>query len=153
MKDPALSPDIDVDSLHALDWKDLLSDEEYRILRQSGTERPGTGRYLHEEGAGAYHCAGCGQVLYTGAAKFHSGCGWPSFYQEASEGALRTLRDTSHGMLRVEMRCSRCDGHLGHIFQDAPHMPTGLRHCVNGTALIFVPEGEDATDVIRRHRG
>ncbi|MCP4807288.1 MAG: peptide-methionine (R)-S-oxide reductase MsrB [Proteobacteria bacterium] len=151
-KDPALSPDIDVNSLHALDWRELLRPDEYAVLRQSGTERPGTGRYLKEERAGAYHCAGCGQKLYGGDAKFHSGCGWPSFYEEVEDGALTTVRDASHGMVRVEMRCSRCDGHLGHIFQDAPQTPTGLRHCVNGTALVFVPEGEDALEVIRKHR-
>lgn len=152
MKDPALSSEIDVTSLDQADWRQILSPTEYRILRQSGTERPGSGRYLHEEGAGSYHCAGCAHRLYSGAHKFHSGCGWPSFYQEAEPGALTTYRDVSHGMVRVEMRCGRCDGHLGHIFEDAPHMPTGQRHCVNGFALVFVPEGADATEVIRAHR-
>lgn len=151
-KDPALSPELDIHSLHALDWRRVLSDEEYRVLRESGTERPGTGRYLQNEAAGAYHCAGCGNRLYSGEHKFHSGCGWPSFYKEVEPGSLKTYRDGSHGMMRVEMRCGRCDGHLGHIFEDAPQMPGGLRHCVNGNALVFVPEGEDALEVIRKHR-
>jgi len=134
------------------DWKSILSPVEYAILRESATERPGTGRYLHNEASGAYHCAGCGQKLYGAHHKFHSGCGWPSFFQEVEEGALTTFRDVSHGMVRVEMRCSGCDGHLGHIFQDAPQTPTGTRHCVNGYALLFVPEGEDVQDVLARHR-
>jgi len=134
------------------DWKSILSPVEFAILRESATERPGTGRYLHNEAAGAYHCAGCGQKLYGAQHKFHSGCGWPSFFQEVEEGALTTHRDISHGMVRVEMRCSGCDGHLGHIFQDAPQTPTGTRHCVNGYALLFVPEGEDVQEVLARHR-
>ena len=125
---------------------------EHAILRESATERPGSGRYLEEERPGAYHCAGCGQKLYTGSTKFHSGCGWPSFFQEAGPEALAVYRDTSHGMLRTEMRCGRCDGHLGHIFPDAPQTPTGKRHCVNGFALVFVPEGEDAAAVLAAHR-
>ena len=94
----------------------------------------------------------CGQRLYDGGHKFHSGCGWPSFFQEVEDGAIRTLTDTSHGRVRTEMRCSRCDGHLGHIFDDAPDQPTGLRHCVNGFALVFVPEGEDPALVLAAHR-
>jgi len=150
--DPALDPSVDVSKLTAEEWRGLLDPMEFAILRQSGTERPGTGRYLDEERPGAYHCAGCGQRLYDAGTKFHSGCGWPSFFQEVEPGAIRTLTDTSHGMVRTEMRCARCDGHLGHIFTDAPDQPTGLRHCVNGFALVFVPEGSDPSQVLSQHR-
>jgi peptide-methionine (R)-S-oxide reductase len=150
--DPALSPFLDATTLSTDRWRELLSPTEYAILRESATERPGQGRYLHNEEPGAYHCAGCGSRLYGAEHKFHSGCGWPSFFQEAEPGALTTITDRSHGMVRVEMRCARCDGHLGHIFKDAPQTPTGTRHCVNGYALVFVPEGQDPQDVIRAHR-
>lgn len=135
-------------------WREILSDEEFYVLRRSGTERPGTGRYLDhgKDEKGAYHCVGCGNYLYDAKHKFHSGCGWPSFNQEVGPGAITEHRDTSFGMVRTEMRCARCDGHLGHIFNDGFDQPTGLRHCVNGTALIFVPEGKDAQDVIKAHR-
>ena len=135
-------------------WKALLSEEEFYVLRRSGTERPGTGRYLDngKEDKGAYHCVGCGNYLYDAKHKFHSGCGWPSFNQAIDPGAITEHRDTSFGMIRTEMRCARCDGHLGHIFADGFDQPTGMRHCVNGVALIFVPEGEEAKDVIRKHR-
>ena len=151
--DPLLHPEADAQQLTPDDWKRVLAPIEFAILREHGTERPGTGRYLNEERAGAYHCAGCGQRLYDGTAKFHSGCGWPSFYQEAEKGALTLKRDRSHGMERTEMLCSRCGGHLGHVFTDAPDQPTGLRHCVNGFALVFVPEGEDPAEVLAAHRG
>lgn len=135
-------------------WKAILSDAEYYVLRQSGTEYAGTGRYLNNDAKqkGAYHCVGCGNKLYDASHKFHSGCGWPSFFKETEPGAIVTLVDKSIFPYRLEMRCARCDGHLGHIFDDAPDQPTGLRHCVNGTALIFVPQGKATDDVIREHR-
>ena len=135
-------------------WKAILSEQEFYVLRRSGTEYAGTGRYLDhgKEDKGAYHCVGCGNYLYDAKHKFHSGCGWPSFNQEVGPGAIVEYKDTSHGMVRTEMRCARCDGHLGHIFNDGFDQPTGLRHCVNGTALIFVPEGQDVKDVIKAHR-
>lgn len=151
-KDPALGA-VEPEALTDAEWKALLQPQEYAILRHAGTERAGTGRYLSNEEKGAYHCAGCGQKLYGSEHKFHSGCGWPSFFQEVEEGAITTVVDRSHFMVRTEMRCARCDGHLGHVFQDAPHMPTGLRHCVNGFALVFVAEGEDPAEVIAKHRG
>lgn len=150
--DPALDPDKDPNELSVGDWKLVLSPIEFAILREHGTERPGTGRYLDEDRVGSYHCAGCGQRLYDAGAKFHSGCGWPSFFEEVEPGALRLVNDTTHGMIRTEMRCSRCDGHLGHVFNDAPDQPTGLRHCVNGYALVFVPDGADPANVIATHR-
>ncbi|MBX2850707.1 MAG: peptide-methionine (R)-S-oxide reductase MsrB [Phycisphaeraceae bacterium] len=135
-------------------WRAILSDEEFRILRRSGTELGGTGRYLDhgKDDKGAYHCVGCGNYLYDAKHKFHSGCGWPSFFQEVDPGAIVTYEDKSIYPYRTEMRCARCDGHLGHVFPDGFGTPTGLRHCVNGTALIFVPEGEDEEDVIKAHR-
>lgn len=151
-KDPALDPDTDATAMSLEDWAAVLTPLELAVLREHGTERPGTGRYLQEERPGAYHCAGCGQRLYDATAKFHSGCGWPSFFEEIEEGALTLYHDSSHGMSRTEMRCSRCDGHLGHVFRDAPDQPTGLRHCVNGHALVFVPEGSDPAEVIAAHR-
>ena len=151
--DPALDPALDPRSLSDADWRALLDPMEYEVLRRSGTERAGTGRYLEDPGPGAFHCAGCGQRLYGAQHKFHSGCGWPSFFDAVEPGALTLHRDRSHFMVRTEMRCSRCDGHLGHIFDDAPQMPTGQRHCVNGTAILHVPAGQDPVAVFAAHRG
>ena len=149
--DDARTPDV---VLTDDQWRSILSDAEFYVLRRSGTELRGTGRYLDndDDEFGAYHCVGCGNYLYDARHKFHSGCGWPSFNQEVAEGAITTYVDRSHGMVRTEMRCARCDGHLGHIFRDAPDQPTGLRHCVNGTALIFVPAGQEVGEVITAHR-
>ena len=133
-------------------WRAILSSEEYRILRNSGTEYGGTGRYLDNEDPGTYHCAGCGLYLYDARHKFHSGCGWPSFNQEVAQGVLTYHSDGSAGMTRNEMRCARCDGHLGHVFNDAPGQPTGLRHCVNGGAILFIPQGKDPQTAIVEHR-
>lgn len=145
-------PAVDPRSLSDADWRAILPTMEYQILRRAATERPWTGRYLDNERPGAYHCAGCGNHLYDGRHKFHSGCGWPSFFQEVTPDSITIHRDISYGMVRVEMRCARCDGHLGHIFRDAPQTPTGTRHCVNGIALVFVPEGQNVRAVIRTHR-
>jgi peptide-methionine (R)-S-oxide reductase len=134
------------------DWKNALSPMELAILREAATEPAGTGPHLHREDAGAYHCAGCGNHLYAATHKFHSGCGWPSFFQAIEPGAIATYVDHSHGRTRTEMRCAQCDGHLGHIFQDAPQTPTGTRHCVNGHALVFVADGEDIRAVLEAHR-
>ena len=150
--DPALDPALDPRALDPAQWRALLGPAEYAILRESGTERAGTGRYLDDPGPGDFHCAGCGQKLYAAAHKFHSGCGWPSFFQEVEPGALEIHRDRSYGMTRTEMRCARCGGHLGHIFDDAPRTPTGLRHCVNGTAVLHVPEGQPPAAVFAAHR-
>ena len=152
MRDPALDPSVDPTTLSDAEWQAILGPAEFHVLRRSGTERSGTGRYLSDPGPGAFHCAGCGQRLYGADHKFHSGCGWPSFFQAVEPGALTTLVDRTHFMVRTEMRCARCDGHLGHIFDDAPQTPTGKRHCVNGTAIVHVPEGETLTDAFARHR-
>lgn len=121
------------------EWKRLLTEDEYRILREAGTERPFTGVYnLHFE-QGYYHCKGCGTALFSGDAKFDSHCGWPSFDQAISKGAISEIRDTSHGMIRTEVRCASCDSHLGHIFPDGP-TATGMRYCINSLCLTFNKE-------------
>ncbi|MXN65744.1 peptide-methionine (R)-S-oxide reductase MsrB [Stappia sp. GBMRC 2046] len=122
------------------EWREILSPDQYRILRQSGTERPFTGPFLDNHKPGLYSCAGCGQELFRSNAKFDSHCGWPSFFEPASSEAMVELRDTSHGMIRTEIRCSGCDGHLGHVFPDGPR-PTGMRYCINGHALTFDQDG------------
>lgn len=114
-----------------------LSPEQYRILRQHGTEPAFTGRYWAHHDAGAYHCAGCGQALFDSSAKFDSGTGWPSFRQPSTSGAVAETTDTGHGMVRTEVRCGQCGSHLGHVFPDGPP-PTGLRYCINSAALDFV---------------
>ncbi|MES2645063.1 MAG: peptide-methionine (R)-S-oxide reductase MsrB [Myxococcota bacterium] len=150
--DPAQTPALDPRKLTAAQWRTILTPTEYAILRESATERAGSGRYLDDPGPGAFHCAGCGNRLYGAAHKFHSGCGWPSFFQEVEPGALEVHRDVTFGMVRTEMRCARCGGHLGHIFDDAPQTPTGKRHCVNGYAVVHVPEGEATAAAFARHR-
>lgn len=115
-----------------------LSPEAFRVLRRNGTEAPGSSPLLHEHRAGVYACTGCGQALFGSEAKFDSGCGWPSFDAPVEPGALENRRDLSHGMVRIEIRCSKCGGHLGHVFPDGP-TATGLRYCLNGVALRFDP--------------
>lgn len=115
-----------------------LSDAAFRVLRENGTELPGTSPLLHEHRPGIYACAGCGQPVFESESKFESGCGWPSFDAPAGKEALTLHRDLSHGMVRTEIRCSGCDGHLGHVFPDGP-TSTGLRFCLNGVALRFEP--------------
>ncbi|MBM4180070.1 MAG: peptide-methionine (R)-S-oxide reductase MsrB [Betaproteobacteria bacterium] len=116
-----------------------LDDEERRVLLRQGTEPPFCGGLLKEKRAGVFACRLCGLPLFRSDSKFESGTGWPSFFQPCDPDHIRTLRDVSHGMLRTEIRCRRCDGHLGHVFEDGPP-PTGLRYCLNSVSLRFLPE-------------
>lgn len=120
------------------EWRAKLTPEQYQVIRQHGTERPGSCDLLREKRPGSFVCAGCGQPLFTGSTKFESGTGWPSF-DTPVEGAVGSTRDTSHGMVRVEVHCANCGSHMGHVFPDGPP-PTGLRYCINGVALEFVPD-------------
>lgn len=121
------------------EWKELLTEEEFYILRQSGTERAFTSELLNNKEEGVYTCAGCGLPLFGSDAKFKSGSGWPSFYQPIEPEHVSEHDDLSYGMRRVELRCARCDGHLGHVFNDGP-APTGLRYCINGDGLDFLTQ-------------
>jgi peptide-methionine (R)-S-oxide reductase len=120
------------------EWRQLLSTEQYAVLRGHGTERPGSCALLYEKRAGAFVCAGCGQRLFASGTKFESGTGWPSF-DTPVEGSIETTEDDSYSMHRTEVHCSRCGGHLGHVFPDGPP-PSGLRYCMNGVAMNFVPD-------------
>jgi peptide-methionine (R)-S-oxide reductase len=120
------------------DWREQLSPEQYRILREHGTERAFTGPYWDSKDKGLYRCAGCNEPLFISDTKFDSGCGWPSYFEPVTPGAVVELRDISHGMVRTEIRCATCDGHLGHVFPDGPP-PTGLRYCINGYSMVFEP--------------
>ncbi|MCA1300823.1 peptide-methionine (R)-S-oxide reductase MsrB [Stappia indica] len=120
------------------EWQAKLTPEQFHVLRRAGTERPFSGPFWDTFHGGRYSCAGCGAPLFHSDTKFDAGCGWPSFFETASPDAVTEIEDRSHGMLRTEIRCGACDGHLGHVFPDGPH-PTGLRYCMNGTALNFQP--------------
>ncbi|PZU15906.1 MAG: peptide-methionine (R)-S-oxide reductase [Citromicrobium sp.] len=124
------------------EWRERLTPEQYRVLREHGTERAFTGKYDGNKAAGLYRCAGCGAPLFASATKYDSGSGWPSFTAPAAEGAVDERRDISHGMIRTEVTCARCSGHLGHVFPDGPG-PDGLRYCINSAALDFAPEKQD----------
>ena len=119
------------------EWRGQLTPEQYAVLRGHGTERPGSCALLREHRVGTFACVGCGQALFVADRKFESGTGWPSFFAPL-EGAIGTTEDRSFGMMRVEVHCNRCGGHLGHVFEDGPP-PTGLRYCINGVALSFEP--------------
>jgi len=121
------------------EWKKELTPEQFRVLRQKGTERAFTGEYENNHAPGMYRCVGCGLALFTSEAKFDSGCGWPSFYAPAKSDHVAAQQDHSHGMDRTEVLCPRCGGHLGHLFDDGPK-PTGLRYCINSAALKFEPK-------------
>jgi peptide-methionine (R)-S-oxide reductase len=121
------------------EWRKKLTPEQYRVLREHGTERAFTHPYNAEKGSGMYRCAGCGAELFNANAKFDSGTGWPSYFQPASPDAVSEHSDRSWFMTRTEVRCASCDGHLGHVFPDGPK-PTGLRYCMNGAALDFKPD-------------
>ncbi|HET8655763.1 MAG TPA: peptide-methionine (R)-S-oxide reductase MsrB [Longimicrobiaceae bacterium] len=124
------------------EWRRQLTPEQYRVLRQKGTERAFTGEYWDKMDPGSYRCAACGELLFDAGTKFESACGWPSFYAPAAQESVATDTDLSHGMRRTEVLCASCGSHLGHVFPDGPQ-PTGLRYCMNSVSLKFEPEEEE----------
>lgn len=126
-------------NLTEAEWREKLGPERYHILREAGTERAFTGQYEQNKAAGMYACGGCGAPLFASETKYNSGSGWPSYTEPVAQDAVQELRDTAHGMVRIEVRCAKCEGHLGHVFPDGP-AENGLRYCINSASLDFKPQ-------------
>ncbi len=122
------------------EWHEQLSDEQFHVLREAGTERPFTGKYVHTKEDGTYVCAACGNQLFSSDTKFDSYSGWPSYWDVINQGNIESHQDNSLGMMRTEINCAKCGGHLGHLFEDGPREKTGLRYCINSAALDFKPD-------------
>ena len=129
----------DTINLTDAEWRERLTPEQYHVLRESGTERAFTGKYEGNKQEGMYLCAGCGEPLFDSAEKFNSGSGWPSYTAPVDGASVTEIRDSTHGMTRTEVRCAKCEGHLGHVFPDGPG-PEGLRYCINSASLAFEPK-------------
>lgn len=131
---------VDKVELSEAEWREKLTPEQYHVLREAGTERAFTGKYDKHYDPGEYMCAGCGTKLFDSDAKYNSGCGWPAFTRPADDETIEERRDMSYGMIRTEVLCAKCGGHLGHVFPDGPPQEGGLRYCINSASLDFEPE-------------